>query len=145
MRPMIIIPPDTMSEADIKELRANGICVVVATDPAKVKFVDPIPAASSRTEIENAAIKLSRKLLHRQWGHISNDNTIGVNTISRLYVECLIEGTPLDERGSREEQEQRYFDQSKLDELNRLAKEEARQERASIKAAKQSQSTPAKK
>lgn len=131
---MIIIPPDTISAEDIKELRANDICVVVAKDPSKVKFVDPIPAQSSRTQIEQAAIKFSRKILHRQWGHISNEGTIGVNTISRLYLECLIAGTPLDENGSREEQEQQYFDREKMMELAKLAKEEARAERAKARA-----------
>jgi hypothetical protein len=101
-----------------------------------VKFVDPIPAASSRTQIEQAAIMLSRKLLHGQWKHINVDNTIGVNTISKLYVECLINGTPLDINGSQEEQEQRYFDEAKLDELRKLAREEAQAERAKAKAAK---------
>jgi hypothetical protein len=135
MKPMIIIPPNTMSDADIQELRKNEICVVVATDPAKVKFVDPIPAVSSRTKIEQAAIQLSRKLLHRQWTHITTDNSIGINTISRLYIECLIAGTPLDERGSIEEREQEYFDNAKMTELERLAKEEARAERAAKRAA----------
>lgn len=135
MKPILILPPNTMSAEDIKILRDNDICVVVAKDPAKVKFVDPIPAASSRTQIEQAAITLSRKLLHRQWNHITADGTIGVNTISRLYVECLIAGTPLDEKGSREEQEQRFFDMHKRDELARLAKEEARAERPAKRAA----------
>lgn len=136
MKPMLILPPDNMSDADIAELRKNDICVVVAKDPAKVKFVDPIPAASSRTQIEQAAIKFSRKILHRQWGHLTAEGSIGVNVISRLYLECLIAGTPLDTDGSREEQEQRYFDQRKLDELDRLAREEAKAERAKAKAAK---------
>jgi len=132
---MIIIPPNTMSDADIQELRKNDVCVVVATDPAKVKFVDPIPAVSSRTKIEQAAIQLSRKLLHRQWTHITADNSIGISTISRLYIECLIAGTPLDERGSIEEREENYFNDQKLLEIQRLAREEARAERAAKRAA----------
>ncbi len=134
MKPMIIIPPDTMSDQDIAELRKNDICVVVVKDPAKVKFVDPIPAASSRTQIEQAAIKLSRVLLHRRWGHISNTTEIDINVISRLYIECLISGTPLDIKGSHEEQEQRYFDDAKVEEIRRLAREEAKAERAAKKA-----------
>ncbi len=97
---------------------------------------DPIPAQSSRTQIEQAAIKFSRKILHRQWGHLTGEGAIGVNTISRLYLECLIAGTPLDADGSQEEKEQRFFDQEKREELARLAKEEAKAERAKAKAAK---------
>ena len=49
MKPMIILPPDVMDKENIDLLRENGICVVVAKDPAKVRFVDPIPAVASRT------------------------------------------------------------------------------------------------
>lgn len=62
MKPMIILPPDTMSEDNIKLLRENDICVVTATNPGQVKFVDPIPAASSQTQMERSAIRLSRIL-----------------------------------------------------------------------------------
>lgn len=40
----MIIPPELMSADDVKLLNENGICVVIATDPSKVKFVDPLPA-----------------------------------------------------------------------------------------------------
>lgn len=96
MKPIIIIPPDTMSEEHIKLLRENDLCVVVAKDPSKVKFVDPIPAMSSRTQIESAAIKLSRILLNKQWGHVSQSNLIGQDEFSKLYVKLLIEGTQLE-------------------------------------------------
>jgi len=135
MKPMIIIPPDTMTDADIQALRKNEICVVVAKDPAKVKFVDPIPAAAQRTQIEAAAIKLSRILLNGQWGHVSTCSAIGRSEFARLYIECLIQGTSLDPSGSLQEREQEYFNNAKLTELNRLAKEEARAERAAAKAA----------
>lgn len=133
---MIILSPDVMTEENIKLLRDNQICVVVAKDPAKVRFVDPIPASSSRTQIEDAAIKLSRVLLNRQWGHLSSSNEIGVATFSRLYIECLMGGTPLDANGTKQEQEQRYFDSVKRSEVEKLAKEEAKAERAAAKAAK---------
>ena len=136
MKPMIILPPDLMSEQDIKVLRENGICVVVATDPAKVRFVDPLPAVSSRTDIENAAIKFSRVLLNRQWGDVSSSGCIGISEFARIYLDCLLEGTPLSKAGTKEEQTQRYLDQVKLDELDRLAREEAKEERAAMKASK---------
>lgn len=133
MKPMIIVQPDVMSEADIELLRKNDICVVVAKDPSKVKFVDPIPAASSRNQIENAAIQLSRILLNRQWTHVSNCSQIGHAEISRLYIDALIQGTELDRNGSQLEQETRIYNSEKADELRRLAREEAKAERAALK------------
>ncbi len=65
MKPIIIIPEGAMSAESIKELRDNGICVVEAKDPACVKFLDPIPAAQGRTNVEDAAIQLSRKILNK--------------------------------------------------------------------------------
>jgi len=96
MKPIIILPPNQMSEADIAELRKNDLCVVVAKDPAKVKFVDPIPAQSSRTQIEDAAIKLSRVLLNRQWGKWTNSPSLDHSDLSRIYASLLLVGTPLD-------------------------------------------------
>lgn len=129
MKPIIIVPPDTISAEDIKILRENNLCVVVATNPAAVKFVDPIPASSSRTEIENAAIQLSRRLLHGEL--IGPDYR---KNITALYVDLLVKGTPLDSRPTRAEEEQEIFDYAKRDEIRRLAKEEAKAERAAAKA-----------
>jgi hypothetical protein len=134
MKPMIIIPAKTMSDANIKLLRENGICVVVATKPEAVRFLDPIPASSSRTQIENAAIKLSRILLNRQWGHVSPRTEIGVSEFSRLYIEALIEGTPLDSKPTVAEQAAKIFTTEKQDEIRRVAREEARAERAAERA-----------
>lgn len=135
MKPVMILPPDTMGEADIKLLNDNGFCVVIANDPAKVKFVDPLPAASNRTEIENAAIRLSRKLLAKEtcpW----NDG--GRATIASMFVEILAQGTPLDPRGTREQQEQRVIDDARSDELRKIGREEARAEREAKKQQKKS-------
>lgn len=120
-----------MSPEDIKMLRDNAICVVVATNPATVKFLDPIPAAASRTKIENAAIALSRIILKRG---TYDDNSRG--SFAKMYVDLLAKGTPLDPEPSLAEREKEYFDQAKLDELRRLAKEEAKAERAAAKKAK---------
>jgi hypothetical protein len=136
VKPILILPPGAMSAEDIKLLRDNELCVVVSKDPAKVKFLDPIPSAAQRSKIETAAIRLSRILLNRQWAHITNSSQIDFGVISRLYIECLIEGTPLDKAGTLEEQEQRIFDQEKRYELERLAREEARAERKAAKEAK---------
>lgn len=137
MKPIIILQPDTMSPEDIKLLRDNDLCVVVAKNPALVKFIDPIPAQSCRTQIEDAAIKLSRKLLSGEvW-----DETTRAN-ISKMYVDILIRGTPLDRRGTAEEQEKLFFDEAKADEIRKLAREEAKAERESQK--KNMKGTPAK-
>lgn len=127
---MIILPPDTMSEADMKLLRENNICVVVAKDPAKVKFVDPIPAASERTQIENAAIEFSRKILR---GDIFSGNR---GDFAKLYVDCLVKGTPLSSGPTIEERELAYFTEAKLSAIRDLAREEAKAERAAAKTAK---------
>lgn len=125
---MIVLPPDTMSPEHIKLLRDNGICVVVAKNPMSVRFVDPIPCQSSRTQIEDAAIKLSRKALN---GQIYNGD--GTKVFAEHYVKLLISGTPLDERGTQEDQEKRTFQLAKDDEIRRLAREEAKAERAALK------------
>ena len=146
MKPIIILPPDTMSEEHIKLLRENDLCVVVAKDPAKVKFVDPIPASSSRTQMESAAIKLSRILLNGSWGHWSQSGCIGRDTAAKIYVDLLVEGTPL-EHGYVEPavREQNIFDQAKADELRKLAREEAKAEHAAKKAKKSVATTAADK
>ena len=132
MKPIIILPPGAMSEPNLKMLRDNGLCVVVAKDPAKVKFLDPIPAAASRTATENAAIKLSRKLLTAGfWKNDSNRQEIAVH-----YLDILLKGTPLDPEPSQEERERKAFDDSKLDEMRRLGVQEAREERTKVKQAK---------
>lgn len=124
VKPIIILPPDAMSADDIKLLRGNELCVVIAKNPALVKFVDPIPAISSRTEIETAAIRLSRRLLN---GAVYDENARG--TFAKMFVDILIQGTALDKNGTQEEKEQAVFDAAKTAELQRLAKEEAKAER----------------
>lgn len=136
MKPIIILPPDVMSDEHQKLLRDNGLCVVVASEPGKVKFVDPIPAASSRTKIEDACIKLSRILLNRQWGNYNTSSSIGITDFSKIYLDALMEGTPLDSNGTFEEQETRFFNTAKREELQRLARVEAKEEREAAKAAK---------
>ena len=133
MKPMIILPPKAMSAADIEILRDNGLCVVVAANPATVKFVDPIPAASNRSHIEDVAIRFSRKILAPGFW---SGGDLGGNTrshLARTFFDLLIIGTPLDTAPSPAEQEKQVFDTAKADELRRLAKEEAKAERAQAK------------
>ena len=137
MKPIIILPPDTMTDEQIELLRQNDLCVVVASDPSKVRFVDPIPAVSSRTQMEDAAIRLSRRILSKQW--LPDDKctySITRGEIARMYVDILAKGTPLDpEETFKEERYQQIFDNAKADELRNLAREEARAERAAKKKA----------
>ena len=138
MKPIIIIPPDTMSEADIKELRDNGLCVVTAKDPATVKFLDPIPSAAERTKVEDAAIQLSRRILNRDfWANNDTRKTMAEN-----YVDILIRGTALDPKPSQAEVERQTFDSTKLDELRKLAREEAKAERLAAKAKENERKKP---
>lgn len=142
MKPMIILPPGMMSEQNIKTLRDNDICVVVAKDPAKVKFIDPIPSVSNRTQIENACIKLSRILLNGQWGDTYNQNELGRAQFSVLFLKCLMTGTPLDHRGTFEEQREFIIATEKAEEFRRIAREEARAERAERVAASKAKPQP---
>jgi hypothetical protein len=41
IRPVIILPPEEMSESDINKLHENGFCVVVAKHPDQVRFMEP--------------------------------------------------------------------------------------------------------
>lgn len=138
MKPMIVIPPDTMSDEDIKILRENGICIVVSKNPQALRFVDPIPAASSRTEIENTAIKFSRILLNRQWNTFFSTatDTLGSQNLSWIFSRILIESTALDARGSREEREAEIYETARFEEVRRIAREDARAEAAAKKAEK---------
>lgn len=130
MKPIIILPPDTMHSDAIKALRDNGICVVVAKNPEAVKFIDPIPAISSRTEMENAAIKLSRRLMAGEL--VGQDYRKNINS---LFVDLLVKGTSLDVNGSKQEQQERIYEQEKIDEIRRLARQDAKAERESKKKA----------
>lgn len=134
MQPMIILPLEMMSERDIQALRDNGICVVEAKDPSKIKFVDPIPAVSSRTQVENAAIQLSRCVLSGLGRcSISNDGSMNRISILRQYIDFLIVGTPLDPKPPREEIEKEIFNEEKKNEIRKIAREEARAEKQAKK------------
>ena len=121
-----------MNEADIIALNENGICTVVAKDPAAVKFVDPIPSISSRTEIEAAAIQLSRKLLDPAYWSDGKPP----DHIFKTFMHALVQGTPLDPRMQASEMRKRIFTQEMEEETRRLARIEAKEEREAAKKAK---------
>lgn len=140
MKPIIIIPPDTMTSEDIQKLNDNDLCVVVSKDPSKVKFVDPIPSALQRTKVESAAIALSRKILRWPW---DKNTCLYKGTVAEMYVELLVTGTPLDSNGSIEEQEANIVSAARRDELQRIAREEARAEAKAKREAKAAVKTKA--
>lgn len=124
MKPTIVIPPDLLDADSIAELRASGFAVVVAADPNKVRFLDPIPTVSSRTEIESSCIQFTRKILNAEY-----NKTLSRDDLRSIYLECLMRGSPLDERPSKEEREKEVFEIARHDELRKIAREEARTER----------------
>lgn len=134
MKPIIILPPNVMSDENIKLLRDNDLCVVVSEDPGAVKFIDPLPAVSSRSQMEHAAIQLSRKLLNGQSGSDLMNNNRGF--FAALYFDVLQKGSPLDRNETPEEREAWVKKQAKEEELRRLGREEAKAEKEAAKAAK---------
>lgn len=138
MKPILILPPDTMGEDDVKALRDNGICVVISKDPAAIKFLDPIPSMAQRTRVEDAAISLSRKIMTPGMfkDGYGNPKSFDRSDVCRMYVDILVKGTPLDPEPLRVEVEKRIFDQAKEEEVRKIAREEARAEAAAKKAAK---------
>jgi hypothetical protein len=128
MLPILILPPGVMSESDKKKLASNFVCVVTAKDPSKVKFLDPIPSVLERTKPEQAAIELSRKILGDE---IRRDDygKIGRYDILNLYISCLTKGTSLDTRPSQAEREETEYNEERLSEVRKLAREDARKQR----------------
>lgn len=82
-----------MEDDQIEMLRENEICVVVAKDPAAIKFMDPIPSMSSRTQMEAAAIELSRRIMTGQTGRTFMGST---TQAAAMWAEILMEGNPLE-------------------------------------------------
>ncbi len=93
MKPMMILPPDAVSRDNIKQLRDNGICVVIAKDPTVIKFIEPPPFnyTSDYSQQEMAAIELSRRLLTSGGA----DDYWQKKNFTDLFVKILIEGSPL--------------------------------------------------
>ena len=132
MKPIIILPPDTMEPDAIQELRDNGLCVVVAKEPSRVKFLDPIPAVAGRTAVEQAAVLLSRKILNQ--GFWTSESTR--KEVATAYVDILVKGTRLDPKGTPDENYEAIFNEEKAEEFRRLAREEARALRKAQKTPK---------
>lgn len=119
-----------MTAEDIKEMRDNGLCVVVAEDPAAIKFLDPIPSAMDRTKQEAAAIALSRKIMSPGFW----DNSDTRKSMTAHFVDLLVAGTSLDPKPTKEEAEKKIFSDEKAEEIRKIAREEARSERSAAKA-----------
>lgn len=133
MKPIIILPPGMMTPEDIQKLEANWLCVVIAKDPSQVKFLDPTLCIAHRTDLEQAAIQLSRKVLNP--GYWTHDDTR--QQLTRTFCDILLKGTPLDKNPTKAEQEAEIISNARLDELRTIAREEARAEKAAAKAKKE--------
>ena len=57
-----------------------------------MRFLDPIPVAANHDKIEDAAIRLSRKLLNRTWGNHTQRDELNRADFAELYVDLLIRG-----------------------------------------------------
>ena len=135
MKPIIILPPDAMSKEDLDRLRENDLCVVEAKEPALVKFVDPIPSITSRTQIEDAAIQLSRKVMSPDYWTGGYDASSRLACI-RTFFDILVKGSPLDPNKTPQEVQRKVFDDAMFEEIRRLAREEAKAQRDAAKAEK---------
>lgn len=134
MRPIIILPPDFMSQEDIAKLEGNLLCVVVAKEPDKVKFVDPIPSISSRTKIEDAAIQLSRRLLTGRGfnfgkAYNSNNGVLSQREIAEIFCDILTQASPLQRDDTKDERKQAIYNVAFDEETRKLAREDAKRER----------------
>lgn len=124
MKPMMIVGPDVLAAEEIRKLEENGICAVVAKDPAACCFVEALPVAttSSRTELERAALKTIRQLFQR-----NPDETVYLRTIRGWFTSFAIEGSSLDPDGTKEEREQKIIDGAREEELCAIGRLEARE------------------
>lgn len=88
IKPILIVRAGDISEADVQKLTDNGVCVVQAKDPSRVRFVEPPPMDCSAHE--RAALASMRHLL-------SSDNVGAWNRgdVQALFARYIIRGTPL--------------------------------------------------
>lgn len=138
MKPLMIVPRGSMSQEDIKVMRENHLCVVEAENPSAVKFIDSLPAVSSRTDIESAAIRLSRKIINP--GFWSSEDTR--REMAAKFIDLLVSGTALDPAPTKAEASQQFFDAEKRAELSRLARLEAKEERDAARLLRGKKTTP---
>ena len=84
IKPIIVLPKGEVTKRDIKKLNDNGLCVVEASDPSKVRFIDPPPEGYSVQE--RAAIELFRVLVAKPGFSINRSG------LTEMYVEVLMRG-----------------------------------------------------
>lgn len=89
MKPVIIITPDNLGEEDIKQLRDNGVCVVIAKDPSGLKYYDYTPKKIG--SMDQAAIDCFRTLLNagKGWEHLQSN-------FGAMFAQRLIKGTDME-------------------------------------------------
>lgn len=90
MQPVVIVKFGSMSLADMKRLRANGLCVVESKDPASARYMEPAPIGYALQQW--AAIELSRVLLT---DGTKIAGTTYRNHFAAMYADILLRGEPL--------------------------------------------------
>lgn len=88
MKPMIILPPDAMSDEHIQMLRDNDLCVVVSKEPDAIRFLD-VPPPPSYDKITEASIELSRIVLDASGTHVDK------NWLIQWWARKLLDAHPL--------------------------------------------------
>lgn len=89
MQPIVILPKGEMTKVDIARLRKNGICVVEAKEPSKVRFAEPYPQGYDIQDA--AAIELAYMLLRdAKFGGYNYRKEVG-----SMYADILIRGVKL--------------------------------------------------
>lgn len=88
MQPILVLPPDSMTDEDIQRLRDNEICVVVSSDPTALRFVDP-PPSGNYDLVTDAALQLSRVVMNNP-----NTNYTG-QSLAAWWAQVLINAHPV--------------------------------------------------
>lgn len=89
IQPIVILPPDKMSDEDVQRLRDNGICVVVCGDPDAVRFMEPPPGNYEAAEL--AAIELFRYVMQH-----NSSSCWERRQLAEIWAGILIRGTRLE-------------------------------------------------
>lgn len=133
MKPIIILPPNLMSADDIQRLRDNDLCVVEASDPSAIRFLDPAPCDVTRDALDNAAIKLTRDVLNPDV--TGNSILLNRDEIRARLCRIILAGSQFDPNVEKRIARERLISQeAKEEELRHIAREEARAEAAEKKA-----------
>ena len=88
MKPILVLPPDNMSAEDIALLREIDICVVVAKNPADLRFIDP-PPTGNYDQVTEASLNLSRLIIN------NTDKNYSTRELASFWAQALINAHPV--------------------------------------------------